>query len=92
MFLTFWICCIIQVQAQNKNTVYPNSLAYKWLNIALEVTANDVDRVGAKPTIQARQLGIVTNTMFDAWAAYDAKAVGTQFAGKLRRPKNERTK
>lgn len=68
-----------------------NSVAYKWLDIALEVTANDVDRVGAKPTVQSRQLGIVVNTIYDAWAAYDAKAIGTQFGGKLRRPAAERT-
>ena len=68
-----------------------NSVAYKWLDIALEVTANDVDRVGAKPTVQSRQLGIVVNTIYDAWAVYDAKAIGTQFGGKLRRPAAERT-
>jgi hypothetical protein len=29
--------------------------------------------------------------MFDAWAAYDDKALGTRLGGKLRRPSNERT-
>src|SRR5207237_1710727 len=29
--------------------------------------------------------------MYDAWAAYDAKAVGTRLGGKLRRPARERT-
>ena len=29
--------------------------------------------------------------MYDAWAAYDDKAVGTRLGGKLRRPKAERT-
>ena len=60
-----------------------NSVAYKWLDIALEVTANDVDRVGAKPTVQSRQLGIVVNTIYYTWAAYDAKAIGTQFGCNL---------
>lgn len=71
--------------------IYNPSLATKWLDIALEVTANDVDRVGAKPTIQARQLGIAVTAMYDAWACYDAKAVGSRFGGKLRRPEAERT-
>ncbi|HEX5625571.1 MAG TPA: vanadium-dependent haloperoxidase [Saprospiraceae bacterium] len=71
---------------------YKPSLASKWLDIALEVTANDVDRVGAKPTVQSRTLGMAMTAMYDAWAAYDAKAVGSQFGGKLRRPAAERTK
>jgi hypothetical protein len=29
--------------------------------------------------------------MFDAWAGYDERAVGTQFRDALRRPPNERT-
>ncbi|MBK9108701.1 MAG: vanadium-dependent haloperoxidase [Saprospiraceae bacterium] len=75
--------------AKQKN--FKPSLANKWLDIALEITANDVDRYGAKPTIQARQLGIAMTAMYDAWACYDAKAVNSLFAGKLRRPAAERT-
>lgn len=75
--------------AKSKN--YKQSLASKWLDIALEATANEVDRVGAKPTIQSRTLGIATTAMYDAWAAYDNKAISSTFAGKLRRPVNERT-
>lgn len=76
--------------AKQKN--FKPSLANKWLDIALEITANDVDRYGAKPTIQARQLGIAMNAMYDAWACYDAKAVNSLFGDKLRRPAAERTK
>jgi hypothetical protein len=36
-------------------------------------------------------LGIVVTSMYDAWAAYDEKAVGTQLGGSLRRPPAERT-
>ena len=36
-------------------------------------------------------LMIITTAMYDAWAAYDEKAVGTRLGGKLRRPKEERT-
>ncbi len=81
---------LIPVQAQNNQP--KKSLAFKWLDIALEVTANDVDRYGARPTVQSRTLGIATNAMYDAWAAYDDKAVSTSFGNKLRRPKAERTK
>jgi len=39
----------------------------------------------------ARALAIVHTCIFDAWAAYDKKAVGTQLGGSLRRPKSEQT-
>lgn len=74
------------------NTQAQKSLAFKWLDIALEVTANDVDRVGAKPTVQSRSLGIVTKAMYDAWACYDDKASSWSYGNKMRRPKAERTK
>ena len=43
------------------------------------------------PTINARALAIVHTAMYDAWAAYDATAVGTRLGGSLRRPAEERT-
>ena len=81
---------VMVTNAQSKK-VFKSSLANQWLDIALEVTANDVDRVGAKPTIQSRQLGIAMNAMYDAWACYDAKAVSSISGYKWRRPTAERT-
>lgn len=43
------------------------------------------------PTAVARALAVVHTAMYDAWAAYDATAVGTQYGGSLRRPLAERT-
>ena len=43
------------------------------------------------PTINARALAVVHTAMYDAWAAYDATAVGTRLGGSLRRPAAERT-
>ncbi|KAF0243939.1 MAG: vanadium-dependent [Planctomycetota bacterium] len=68
------------------------SAAYSWLEMILETSARRVDRVGAKPTIIAREMVISCTAMFDAWACYDAKAVGTRLGGKNRRPEAERTK
>jgi hypothetical protein len=34
------------------------------------------------PTINARALGVVHTSMYDAWAAYDATAVGTRLGGR----------
>jgi hypothetical protein len=39
----------------------------------------------------ARDLAIVHTCIYDAWAAYDERAVGTQLGGALRRPVGERT-
>jgi hypothetical protein len=46
---------------------------------------------GTGPTITARALGEAHTAMFDAWAPYDARAVGTRYGGSLRRPVVERT-
>lgn len=68
----------------------PN-LAYEWMDVALEATARDTEHHGARPPIGARQFAIVATAMFDAWAAYDDKAVGTRLGDSLRRPVAERT-
>jgi hypothetical protein len=71
---------------------HPNpSAAYAWVNVILEVTGREVDKVGARPTIISRQMEVPLTAMYDAWAAYDDKAVGTRLGGKLRRPPSERT-
>jgi hypothetical protein len=41
--------------------------------------------------VVARALAIVHTCMYDAWAAYDERAIGTQLARALRRPASERT-
>jgi hypothetical protein len=43
------------------------------------------------PTVVARALAIVHTAMYDAWAAYDAKALGTRTGASLRRPASEYT-
>src|SRR4051812_3525 len=62
------------------------SAAYRWVEIALEATAREVDRHGARPTLLARTLAIPLTAMYDAWAAYDDRALGTRLGAKLRRP------
>lgn len=77
------------------SAVYPEhpgaTAAYRWLDILQETTARDVERVGARPTIISRQMAIPMTAMYDAWAAYDEKAVGTRLGATLRRPPAERT-
>lgn len=65
--------------------------AYRWLDVMQEAAARDVDRFGARPTVLSRQMMLWAVAMYDAWAAYDAVAVGTRYGGSLRRPAAERT-
>jgi hypothetical protein len=46
---------------------------------------------GTGPTVTARALGVTHTSIFDAWAAYDTRAVGTRYGDKLRQPPRERT-
>jgi hypothetical protein len=65
--------------------------AYRWAEVVLEAAAREVDHVGARPTILSRQMAVALTAMYDAWAAYDDKAVGTRLGATLRRPAAERT-
>lgn len=76
---------------EHRTTNANPSAAYNWVQVLLEASGRSVIRCGARPTIISREMAIPVTAMFDAWAAYDAKAVGTRFGGKLRRPAAERT-
>ncbi len=80
-----------QTLAPTADTHDDKSAAYQWLEIALETVAREHVRNSPRPTVSSRMFGIVVTSMYDAWAAYDEKAVGTQLGGKLRRPASERT-
>ena len=67
------------------------SAVYGWLEFLLEASGREVDRHTPRPTILARTMAIVLTAMYDAWAAYDDKAVGTRLHDRLRRPPAERT-
>jgi hypothetical protein len=72
------------------NTSPPQTIVGDWNCTALvEVRASKAFRNG--PTVVARALAIVQTCVYDAWAAYDAVAVGTRLGGTLRRPAVERT-
>ncbi len=74
------------------STPTPPSAAYQWLDITLETTAREVERRGARPTVISRAHAIAVTAMYDAWAAYDVRAVGTRLGGSLRRPLAEHTR
>jgi hypothetical protein len=72
---------------------YPSekSVAHEWIETLLEITAFEVDKRGARPTIISRIFFVVTSSMYEAWTAYDRTAVGTVTKGALRRPESEHT-
>lgn len=59
----------------------------RWNSAALEA----IRETHPGPPMVARALAMVQTSIFDAWAAYDANAVGTRLGGTLRRPAEERT-
>jgi uncharacterized protein DUF6851/vanadium-dependent haloperoxidase-like protein len=65
----------------------PSTVPVQWDNAALQGVRDS--KLGA-PMV-SRALAIVHTCAYDAWAAYDEKAVGTQLSGALRRPDAERT-
>jgi hypothetical protein len=65
----------------------PGNAAVAWNSAAIQGIRDA--KLGA-PMV-ARALAIVHTCMYDAWAAYDERAVGTQLGGALRRPAIERT-
>ena len=70
---------------------HDDSFAYKLLDNCLETAAREVDRDGARPTILSRAMAIWATSVFDAWAAYDERAIGSRLGDSLRRPAVERT-
>lgn len=64
-----------------------DTVVVKWNETMLQAIRN----TGFAPMFAARALAVVHTAMFDAWAAYDATAVGTQFGDTLRQPEAERT-
>ena len=63
-----------------------DNVVVQWNVAALE----GVREAKQGPPMVARALAIIHTCMFDAWAAYDQKAVGTRLGDALRRPPSER--
>jgi Domain of unknown function (DUF6851)/VCPO second helical-bundle domain len=63
------------------------TVAAQWNQAVLDA----VKTARAGDVVVARSLAIVHTAMFDAWAAYDDKALSTQTGARWRRPQAERT-
>jgi hypothetical protein len=65
----------------------PANVVIQWNQAALQGVRDS--KLG--PPMVARALAIVHTCIYDAWAAYDKRALGTQFGSSLRQPERERT-
>ena len=68
-------------------SVRADSIVTDWNDIFLQAVRDT--KFGPPQT--ARAGAILHTCIFDAWACYDANAVGTEYFGYLRRPESERT-
>jgi hypothetical protein len=64
-----------------------DNVVLQWNSAVLE----GVRRSTLGPPMVARALAILHTCIYDAWAAYDEKAVGTRLGGGLRQPVKDRT-
>jgi hypothetical protein len=65
-----------------------DSVVVRWNAAALQGVRDS--KLG--PPMVARALAIVHTSVYDAWAAYDRRAIGTRLGAALRRPERERTR
>ena len=74
--------------ARSKDDLKPN-IVIQWNSAALQGVRDS--KIG--PPMVARALAVVHTCIYDAWAAYDKHAMGTQLGGSLRQPhsKHKRT-
>ncbi|WP_416398607.1 vanadium-dependent haloperoxidase [Allohahella sp. A8] len=71
----------LPAQAETKNVII------QWNEVLLQAVRHD----NPGPPMVARSLAITHTCMYDAWAAFDDRAVGTELGAALRRPRGERT-
>lgn len=72
---------------EGRHTEQGDTLVIKWNKLALEVVRET--KLGA-PMV-SRALAVLHTAMYDAWAAYDASAVGTSLGDVGRQPQGHRT-
>jgi hypothetical protein len=74
-------------EARIENVPATQTVVVRWSSACLQA----IRTAKPAPTVVARALAIVHTAIYDAWAAYDARALGTRLGDDLRRPAKERT-
>jgi hypothetical protein len=87
VFLHFAFACVAFADVGSAAPLPAPNVILQWDNATLQGVRDS--KLGAP--MASRALAIVHTCIYDAWTAYDEKAVGTQLSGILRRPAPERT-
>jgi len=74
-------------QFEDRNPSDKPNIILQWQNQALEA----IRETHPSPPMVARDLAMLNTATFDAWAAFDPKAIGTRLGDTLQRPLNENT-
>lgn len=69
---------------------YETTAVYDWVGVLLDITAEEVARNGARPTVISRITHVTMASMYDAWAVYEDRADPTALSPKLRMPRERR--
>lgn len=72
-------------------TIENHNIAYQWAEMALIGTANDTERIGPRPTITSRFLGLIFIAVFDAWSVYDSDAIPVYLKNCNKKPVDAQT-
>jgi hypothetical protein len=78
---------VAYVSARSLRTTTAENVALQWNEALLQ----SIRTTPIGPPQTARALALVHTSMYDAWAAYDAVALGTRLGDALRRPQDEHT-
>jgi hypothetical protein len=76
----------------DRNLEWRRSTAFEWVSIFLNITALDVAKNGARPTVISRRTYIFTTSMYDAWAAFDENALPVDLGKSIRLRRKNVTK
>ena len=82
-----FVVAVFVIAAMPATAQTSTNVVVQWNDAALQGVRDS--KLG--PPMVARALAIVHTCIYDAWAAYDQRAVGTRLGGTLRRPAEERT-
>ena len=85
LLMSAWIGFLVVTNTASASA--PENVVIQWDNATLQT----IRFLHPGPTIHARALAVTHTCIYDAWAAYDGKAVATVLGDQLRRPSSERT-
>ncbi len=86
-FIFLFLLCVVILSGRPGYSESTDNAVIQWNQALLQA----VGKTKLAPPMASRALAIVHTCIYDAWAAYDSKAVGTRLGGTLRRPETEQT-